>query len=112
MVRLPRVQDCVSSGRLVKGTKDSAGKHSGTSGAQLGHASRTWACSEAAGWFLRNHPAGQKDGARLEKTPGTGNALTIVAHQFARAVYSMVRRETACELHKVLTGERSGVREP
>jgi hypothetical protein len=112
MVRFPRVQDVVSYCRLVKCTKDSAGKRSGTSGAKIGHASRTWACSEAAGWFLRNHPAGQKDVARLEKTQGTGNALTIFAHQFARAVYSMVRRETACDLHKFLTGERSGVREP
>ena len=62
--RLPRVQDCVSSCRLVKCAKASAGKRSGTAGAKIGHASLTWAFSEAAGLLLRPHPAGQKSLAR------------------------------------------------
>jgi transposase len=62
--RFPRVQDVVSYCRLVKCAKASAGKRSGTAGAKIGHASLKWAFSEAAGRFLRTHPAGQKSLAR------------------------------------------------
>ena len=79
MVRFPRVQDFVSYCRLVQCTKESAGKRSGTSGANIGKAYLTWAFSEAAVWFLRNNPAGQKDVARLETKQGKGQALTIFA---------------------------------
>ncbi len=64
IARFPRVQDFVSSCRLVKGAKASAGKRSGTSGTKIGNASLTWAFSEAAVLFLRNHPAGHKSLAR------------------------------------------------
>jgi transposase len=64
MARFPRVQAFVSSGRLVKGAKESAGKRYGTSGATIGHAYLTWACSAAAVLFLRHQPAGQKSLAR------------------------------------------------
>ena len=80
IVRFPRVQDLVSSCRLVKCTKDSAGQRYGPSGAKIGHASLQWAFSEAAGLFLRNHPTGQKYVARLENKHGKGKALTSFAH--------------------------------
>jgi transposase len=64
IARFPRVQDFVSSCRLVKCAKESAGKRSGTSGTKIGNASLTWAFSEAAVLFLRNNPAGQKYLAR------------------------------------------------
>jgi transposase len=104
IVRFPRVQDFVSYCRLVKGTKESAGKRSGTSGANIGNAYLKWAFSEAAVLFLRNNPAGQKYVARLEKKHGKGKALTILAHKLARAVYYMLRRETAFDLQKFLNG--------
>jgi transposase len=87
--RFPRVQEFVSYGRLGKCAKASAGKRSGTSGKNIGHASRKWAFSEAAVLCLRNHPAGPKYLARLTKQPGTGKALTVLAHTLGRAVYSM-----------------------
>ena len=77
LTRFPRVQDCVSSGRLVKCAKESAGKRSGTSGAKIGHAYLQWAFSEAAVLCLRNHPMGQTYLARLEQQHGKGKALTI-----------------------------------
>jgi hypothetical protein len=80
IVRVPRVQDCVSSGRLVTGTQEAAGKRAGTASAKSGQASLNWACAEAAVWLLRTHPAGHKDGARLKKNHGTGKTLTIFAH--------------------------------
>ena len=49
--RFPRVQAFVSSGRLVKCAKESAGTRDGTSGKKIGHASLQWACSEAAVLF-------------------------------------------------------------
>jgi len=79
--RFPRVQEFASSCRLVKCAKESNGTRSGTSGAKIGHAHLTWAFSEAAVFFLRDHPAGQKFLVRLEKKHDKGKALTIFAHQ-------------------------------
>ena len=104
ITRFPRVQDFVSSCRLVQCAKESAGKRYGTSGAKIGNSSRKWACSAAAVLFLRNNPAGQKYLARLEKKHGQGKALTIFAHKLARAVYYMVKRDPAFDMPKFLNG--------
>ena len=58
--RFPTVQDCVSSCRLVKCAKESAGKRLGTSGKKIGNAHLKWAFAEAAALFLRHNPAGQQ----------------------------------------------------
>jgi transposase len=58
--RFPRVQDLVSSCRLVTCAKESARKRYGTSGPKSGNASLKGAFSEAAVLCLRNPPAGQK----------------------------------------------------
>jgi transposase len=79
--RFSRVQDFVSYCRLVKCAKETAGKRYGTSGSKIGNAYLTWAFSEAAVLFLRANPVGQKYRARLEKTPGKGKALTVLAHK-------------------------------
>jgi transposase len=100
--RFPRVQEFVSSCRLVTCAKESAGKRYGTSGAKIGTTYLTWAVSEAAVLVLRNNPAAQQDLARLEPKHGTGKALTILAHQLARAVYDLLKRDTAFDLQKVL----------
>jgi transposase len=84
--RFPRVQAFASYCRLVQCANASAGKRDGTSGTKIGHASRTWAFAEAAVLFLRANPAGQTYLGRLEKTHGQGQALTVLAHQRARAV--------------------------
>jgi transposase len=95
MARFPRVQDFVSSCRLVKCAKESAGKRLGTSGTNIGNAHLTWAFSEAAVLCLRNNPHGQKSLVRLEKKHDKGKALTILAHTLARAVYDLLKRQTA-----------------
>ena len=102
ITRFPRVQDFVSYCRLVKCAKESAGKRYGTSGTKIGNAYLKWAFSEAAVLFLRNHPAGQKYLARLEKKHGKGKALTVLAHKLARAVYYMLRRDTVFDMQKFL----------
>jgi transposase len=101
--RFSRVQDFASYCRLVKCAKESAGKRYGTSGSKIGNAYLKWAFSEAAVLFLRANPAGQKYLARLEKTHGKGKALTVLAHKLARAVYYILKRHTAFDMHKFLS---------
>ena len=98
--RCPRVQDFVSYCRLVKCAKESAGKRYGTSGTKIGNASLQWAFSDAAVLFLRNNPHGQKYLSRVEKQHGKGKALTVLAHQLARAVSHILQRQMACDRHK------------
>jgi len=62
--RFPRVPDFASSCRLVQCARASAGTRSGTSGNNMGHAHLPWAFSEAAVFFLRDHPAAQQCLAR------------------------------------------------
>jgi transposase len=90
--RFPRVQDFVSYCRLGKCAKESAGNRLGTSGTKIGNAHLTWAFSEAAVLFLRDHPPAQTYLARLEKKHDKGKALTVLAHKLARAVYYMLKR--------------------
>ena len=104
IARFPRVQDFVSYCRLVKCAKESAGKRYGTSGAKIGNSYLRWAFSAAAVLFLRHNPVGQKYLARLEKKHGKGKALTVLAHKLARAVYYIVKRDTAFDMHKFLNG--------
>ena len=102
IARFPRVQDFASYCRLVKCARESAGKRSGTSGAKIGNAHLKWAFSEAAVLFLRDNPAAQKFLSRLEQKHGKGKALTILAHKLARAVYYMLKRQTAFDLQQFL----------
>jgi hypothetical protein len=48
----------------------------------------------------------------LEKTHDKGQALTILAHKLARAVYDLLKRETVFDMHNFLQGERSSAGEP
>lgn len=93
--RFPSVQEFASYCRLVTCSKASGGQRLGTSGKKIGNAHLKWAFSEAATLCLRNNPAGQKLLARVEKKHDTGQALSILAHQLARAVYCMLKRKGA-----------------
>jgi transposase len=100
--RFPRVQEFASYCRLVKCAKESNGKRSGSSGTKIGNAHLKWAFSEAAVLCLRDHPAGQKLLAKLEKKHGKGKALTILAHKLSRAVYYMLKRKVAFNMPSFL----------
>lgn len=100
--RFPRVQDFVSYARLVKGTKESAGKRQASGGRKIGNVHLKWAFSEAAVLFLRANPAGLKYKRRLEKKHGKAKALSILAHKMGRTVYYMLLRERAFDMKKFL----------
>ena len=96
--RFPSVQHFASYSRLVKGSQASGGKRLGTSGNKIGNAHLKWAFSDAAPWVLRNHPEGQKRLSRLEKKHDKGKALSLLAHKRGRAVYDMLKRQTAFDM--------------
>jgi transposase len=100
--RFPSVQDFLSDSRLVKCARESAGKRYGTAGAKMGNAYLKWAFSEAAVLFLRDNPVGQKYLTKLEKKHGQGKALTLLAQKLGRAVYDMLKRQQAFDMHKFL----------
>jgi transposase len=112
ITRFPTVQEFVSYGRLVTCAKESAGKRVGTSGTKIGHAHLTWAFSAAAVVFLRDHPSAQTDLARLEKTHDQGQALTVLAHQLARAVYDRLKRHVAFDTEQFFQHSWRGADEP
>jgi hypothetical protein len=77
----------------VKCDHSSAGKKLGAGGAKIGNVHLKWAFSEAAVFFLRDNPAGQKHLRRLAGKHGKAKALSILAAKLGRAVYFMLKRE-------------------
>ena len=73
--RFPRVQEVASYDRLGTCAKESHGQRSGSLGTKIGHAHLQWALSDATVLCLRDHPAGQKLLARLEKKTRQGQRL-------------------------------------
>jgi len=102
IARFKRVQRFLSYARLVKSQKSSAGKVLGTSGAKIGNAHLKWAFSEAAVFFLRKNPRGQKHIDRLRSKHGKGKALSILAARLGRASYYMLRRSTDFDMDRFM----------
>ena len=100
ITRFDRVQEFASYARLIKCTRESAGKKLGTGGAKMGNVHLKWAFSEAAVTFLRHNRDGQKMLARLRKKHGKGKALSILAHKIGRAVFYMLSRGTLFSMEK------------
>jgi hypothetical protein len=102
--RCPRVQDVVSSGRLVTCATASAGTRDGPGGRTSGQADRTGAFSDAAGRCWRGNPSGQQSLTRVEKQHGKGTAVTSLAQHVTRAVSGRFKRPTAFAINPVLHG--------
>jgi transposase len=100
--RFPTVQDFVSNSRLVKCSKESNGKMSGTGGKKISNAHLKWAFSEAAVLFLKGNEPGKRYLDRLTTKHGKGKALSILAHKLGRAVYFMVKNKQAFDQNKFL----------
>jgi hypothetical protein len=54
--------------------------------------------------LLWENPAGPQYLSKLAKQHGSGKALTLLAQKLGRAVYYMLRRHTAFDMGKFLTG--------
>ena len=102
IARFPRVQDFLSYARLVKCEHSSAGKRLGSGGAKIGNVHLRWAFSEAAVFFLRNNPEGQKHLRRVAGRHGKAKALSILAAKLGRAVYFMLRKDRVFEMERFL----------
>ena len=102
ITRFPRVQDFASYARLVKCSKESAGKRYGTTGKKIGNVHLKWAFSEAAVLFLRGNPEGQKYLQRMSRKQGKGKALSILAHKPGRAAYYVMNRRRNFDMRKFL----------
>jgi transposase len=98
IARFPRVQDFVSSCRLVQCAKESGGKRVGTSGKKIGTVHWRWAFAKAAVLFLRHNQPGKEYFTKLAQKHGKAKALTVLAPTLARAVYSMLTRAQAFAL--------------
>jgi transposase len=101
--RFPRVQDFVSSCRLVKGAKDSNGKRLGTAGKKIGNGHLRWALAEAAVLFIRQSQPGKAYFVKLEHQHGKAKALPVLAHKLGRAVSDLLTREPAFDLQRFVT---------
>ena len=98
--RFPRGQDFVSYCRLGKCAQESHGKRAGTAGKKIGNRHLRWAVAKAAVLFLRHNQPGKDYFTKLEHKHGTATALTVLAHKLGRAVYYMLTREQAFDLHR------------
>lgn len=100
--RFPTVQNFASYARLVKCSRESAGKKYGTAGAKIGNPYLKWAFSEAAVLFLRGNPEAQKWLEKKTSKHNKARALTLLAHKLGRAVYFMLKREQLFDQDKFL----------
>ena len=92
--RFGRRQDFVSYSRLVKCTKESAGKKYGTTGKKMGNPYLKWAFSEAAVHMAEYCEPVNRYLKRLESKHGKGQAKSLLAHKVGRAVYHMLQQAT------------------
>lgn len=101
--RFPRGQDFVSSCRLVQCATESNPKRLGTAGKTIGHGHWRWAFAAAAVLVLRHTQSGKAYFTKLEHQHGKATALTVLAHQLARAVDYLLTRRHAFALQRFVT---------
>ena len=93
--RFPTVQSFASYARLVKCSKESAGKLYGYGGGKIGNPQLKWAFSEAMCLFMRESDRAKAYVAKMEKKHGKGKAMSILTHKLGRAIYFVMKRQDA-----------------
>jgi transposase len=91
--RFEEVGNFVSYARLVKCSRESAGKRSGARNSKIGNVQLKWAFSEAAVLFLKDNPAAKEWHEKLVGRYGKSKALSIMAQKLGRTVYFMLKRK-------------------
>lgn len=100
--RFASVGQFLSYCRLVRGSHTSAGKTYGSPGKKIGNAHLKWAFSEAVPLIKRCEPDAKAFSDRIEKKHGAARANSYLAVKLGRAVYYMLKRKEAFELHRML----------
>jgi transposase len=104
--RFPRVQDFVSYARLIRPTKTSAGKRTGTANGKIGNADLKWVFSEIVYLFVREakHEVARYI-QRLERKYGKDKAKGILTHRLGRTVYDMLKHKQVFDIKKFVNQE-------
>ncbi len=103
IARFPRVQCFASYARLIKPSKESAGKRLPGSGKKIGNAHLKWAFSEATVLLIRHCVQVKDKYKRLQSKHNTGKALGILTHKMGRTVFYMLKRKEPFDLKAFLT---------
>ena len=93
--RFESVKSFASYCRLVKSSKESAGKIYGTQGNKIGNPHLKWAFSEAAMLLLRDSDRAKAYVDKMTKKHTKGKALALLTHKLGRAVYYVWTRKDA-----------------
>jgi transposase len=102
ITRFETRQQFCSYSRLVKCSRESAGKHYGEGGKKIGNPYLKWAFSEAAVHGVRSCEPLARYQAKLERKYGKGKGKSLLAHRLGRAVYYMLQRNQVFDLAKFL----------
>lgn len=92
------MQDFVSYARLIRPTKTSAGKRTGTVNGKIGNAYLKWAFSEVVYLFLRETRETQRYIRRVENKYGKDKAKGILAHRLGRTVYDLLKHQQVFDI--------------
>lgn len=98
--RFSNVGQFLSYARLVRGSHESAGKVKGSPHKKIGNAHLKWAFSEAVCLFMRESDQAKRFIERKTKKHNKAKAMAVLSAKLGRAVYWMLRRETAFDVEK------------
>ena len=102
ITRFPKVQQFASYARLIRPSKESAGKRTGVGNGKMGNAYLKWAFSEAIVLFLRETRDSHSYIRRAERKYGKNKAKGILAHRLGRAVYHMLKTRQVFDLKQFI----------
>jgi transposase len=93
--RFEKVQHFSSYCRLIRPTKESAGKIKSGGGKKMGNPFLKWAFSEAVLLLIRESDAVKDLHAQLKNRYGKARALAILSHKLGRTVFYMLKNREA-----------------
>jgi len=96
--RFEKVQHFTSYSRLIRPTKESAGKIKGGGGRKMGNAYLKWAFSEAVLLLIRDSSDVKELHNKLKNRHGKARALAILSHKLGRAVFYMLKNNQAFDI--------------
>jgi transposase len=91
--RFPTVQKFASYARLVKCSRESAGKTLAGGGHKIGNAYLKWAFAESACLLIRCSNRAKKFMQRMEQKHGKSKAITLLSHKIGKSVYIMLKKQ-------------------